>query len=58
MEFKLNFYFCRYKDKKYINRDYFRKRFRKENGEFQYLRELILMVEKYQMSKYGSMLQF
>lgn len=52
-EFKLNFYFNKYKDKSLPNRDDFRRIFKKTHGGFQYLEELILMIEKYQIKKYG-----
>ena len=52
-EFKLNFYFSKYKDKSLQNRDEFRRRFKKEHGSFQHLEELIFMIEKYQIKKYG-----
>ena len=55
-EFKLNFYFNLYKDKALPNRDEFRKNFKKNYGNFQYIEELIRMVEKYQMKKYGETL--
>lgn len=55
-EFKLQFYFNLYKDKPLQNRNDFRKKFKKECGEFQYLEELILMIEKYQLKKYGETL--
>lgn len=55
-EFKLNFYFNLYKDREYANRDVFRANFHKLHGEFIYLEELIRMIEKYQMKKYGNIL--
>ena len=53
-EFKLNYYFEKYKDVSIVSRDNFRQRFRKENGKFQYLEELIIMIERYQIKKYGA----
>jgi hypothetical protein len=55
-EFKLQFYFNLYKNKALPNRDEFRKNFKKNYGEFQYTEELIKMIEKYQMRKYGETL--
>ena len=52
-DFKLEFYFNKYKDSSLPNRDEFRKKFKKEHGNFQYLEELILKIEKYQLKKYG-----
>lgn len=57
-EFKLNFYFTLYKDKPLPNRLLFRERFKKHHGYFQYLEELIVMIERYQMKKYGHTLSF
>ena len=53
-EFKLDFYFEMYKDTTIINRSKFRHKFIKKHGKFQYLPELILMIEKYQIKKYGT----
>lgn len=55
-EFKLNYYFEKYKDVSIVRRNEFRKRFKKENGEFKYLEELIIMIERYQIKKYGASL--
>lgn len=52
-EFKLQFYFNLYKDKALPNREELRKNFKKIHGEFKYLEELILMIEKYQIKTYG-----
>lgn len=54
MDFKLNYYFQKYKDASIVSRNNFRQRFKKENGKFNYLEELIVMIEKYQMKKYGT----
>ena len=45
-EFKLEFYFNLYKDKPLKNRDEFRKNFKKAHGNFLYLPELIVRIEK------------
>lgn len=55
-EFKLNYYFEKYKDVSIVRRNDFRQRFKKENGEFKYLEELIIMIERYQIKKYGTSL--
>lgn len=52
-EFKLEFYFNKYKDSSLPNRDTFRCKFKKEHGNFLYLEELILKIEEYQLKKYG-----
>ena len=56
LEFKLNMYFEMYKDLPLPNRDEFRKNFKKKHGKFQYLEELIKMIEDYQFEKYGQTL--
>ena len=56
LEFKLNMYFETYKDLPLPNRDMFRKNFKKKHGKFQYLEELIKMIEDYQFKKYGETL--
>lgn len=55
-EFKLQFYFNLYRDKSLPNREEFRKNFKKNYGEFQYIEELIKMIEEYQIKKYGETL--
>lgn len=56
LEFKLNYYFAKYKDVSIVTRNEFRQRFKKENGDFKYLEELMLMIERYQIKKYGTSL--
>lgn len=53
IDFKLKYYYEMYKNKPLPNRDEFRKKFKKKHGKFQYLEELIKMIEKYQFKKYG-----
>ena len=53
MEFKLNLFFNMYKDSPIGSRDKFRARFIKKHGRFQYLPELIIMIEEYQRKKFG-----
>lgn len=52
-EFKLQFYFNLYKDKPFNSRDEFKLNFIKKHGRFQYLSELIVRIERYQIKKYG-----
>ena len=54
LDFQLNYYFEKYKDTSIVCRNDFRQRFRKENGSFKYLEELIIMIERYQIKKYGT----
>lgn len=49
-------YFEMYKDLPLPNRDAFRKNFKKKHGKFQYLEELIYMIEDYQIKNYGETL--
>lgn len=56
LAFKLNLYYEKYKDTSIISRKYFKNQFIKENGNFPLLNELLLMIEKYQIKKYGSLL--
>lgn len=49
-------YFEMYKDLPLPNRDEFRKNFKKKHGKFQYLEEVIKMIEDYQFEKYGQTL--
>lgn len=53
LNFKLNYYFEKYKDKSLNSNEDFRLKFIKENGKFEYLNELILMINRYQVKKYG-----
>lgn len=53
LDFKLQFYFNLYKDKGMPNRAEFRNNFKKSHGEFAYVEELIIMIERYQIKKYG-----
>lgn len=55
-EFKLNFYYNIYKDKPISTREEFRIKFKKLHGEFNYVNELIVMIEKHQLKKYGTTL--
>lgn len=53
-EFKLNYYFELYKDKPFLNSRDFRIKFTKKYGNFKYISELIIMINKYQCTKYGN----
>lgn len=56
-EFKLNYYFTIFKDIPLYGRKKFREIFIKKYGKFQYLEELISMLENYQIKKYGGLLR-
>lgn len=56
LDFKLQTYFSMYKDTPLENRGTFRLKFKKKHGEFKYVNELIVMIEKYQIDKYGELL--
>lgn len=53
LDFKLNYYFEKMKDISFTSRQEFRIIFKKKYGKFQYLEELIKMIEEYQIKKYG-----
>jgi len=55
-EFKLNLYYNIYKNSPIASREKFRKMFWKKHGRFQYLPELIYMIERYQSKKFGSLI--
>lgn len=55
-EFKLQFYFNLYKDKPFVNGVTFRKRFERMHGKFESINKLIVMIENYQIKKYGRIL--
>lgn len=56
LDFKLNYYFEKYKDYPIPVVNEFREKFESENGKFIYFRELIVMIQKYQMKKYGAII--
>ena len=56
LEFKLNYYFEKYKDTCIISLTKFKDNFIKENGDFPLLNELAIMINKYQIKKYGDLL--
>lgn len=51
--FKLNYYYHKYKDTPLPNSDEFRMRFKRDEGKFPYLNELIVMIINYQVKTYG-----
>lgn len=53
IDFKLNYYYHKYKDKPLPNSDEFRKNFKRVEGNFLYLNELIVMIINYQVKIYG-----
>lgn len=55
-EFKYNLYFTLYKDRPFINRERFRNTFKKEQGNYLYIKQLTLDIEKYQHKIYGQIL--
>lgn len=56
LDFKFNYYYHKYKDKALPNSDEFRRRFRKSEGNFEYLNELIFKIINYQVKTYGATL--
>lgn len=57
LEFKLNYYFEKYKNYPLSSSTKFKVEFVKNNGEFQLLNELIVMIQRYQIEKYGEVLE-
>lgn len=55
LEFKLNYYFEKYKDNCVISLSKFRDRFIKENGDFPLINEVFIMIQKYQYKNYGNL---
>ena len=56
LEFKLNYYFEKYKDSSMISITNFKREFTKREGKFDLLNELIKMIYDYQLKKYGECL--
>lgn len=56
LDFKLEYFFTKYKDTPIIPLEKFRKKFKDENGEFTLFKELIIMIQKYQYKKYGDLI--
>lgn len=55
-EFKYNLYFTLYKDRPFVNRERFRNTFKKEQGNYLYIKQLTLDIEEYQHRIYGQIL--
>lgn len=56
LDFKLRYYFEKYKETPVISTGNFKKKFITDNGEFALLNELIVMIQRYQVKKYGDLL--
>lgn len=56
LEFKLQLYFEQYKDYVVISTSKFKDIFKRKQGDFELLPELINMILKYQYKKYGNLL--
>lgn len=56
LEFKLNYYFEKYKDCDILSSTKFKSKFEKENGKFELINELIVMIQKYQYKTYGNLI--
>lgn len=56
LDFKLKYYYHKYKDYPLPNADEFRRRFKVVEGKFPYLNELIVMIINYQVKTYGQTL--
>lgn len=57
LDFKLNYYYYKYKDMPLPTSEEFRKNFKNRESDFPYLNELIVMITNYQVKKYGMTLQ-
>lgn len=55
LEFKLNYYFEKYKDTCIVSVTKFKEKFIKKEGEFELLNELCIMIQRYQYDKYGNL---
>ena len=56
LEFKLQYYFEKYKDVSVISSPKFKETFKKNEGEFELLNELLVMIQRYQIKKYGDLI--
>lgn len=54
LDFKLNYYFEKYKDYAMGSVTKFKSDFISKEGNFKYLSELVVMIQKYQIKKYGN----
>lgn len=57
LEFKLQYYFELYKDTCIIKTPVFKDRFKTKHGDFELLNELIVMIQRYQIKKYGDLVE-
>lgn len=57
LDFKLNYYFEKYKDYPLSSVTRFKIAFISENGTFELLNELIVMIQRYQIKKYSEILE-
>ena len=55
-KFKINYYFLMYKDRPVIGRERFKGTFKRKHGEFKYIDEVLHKIERYQIKKYGNLL--
>ena len=53
-DFQINYYFNMYKDEPLQNAKSFKAKFIKKHGEFRYLNEVMLRINRYQVKKYGN----
>ena len=56
LEFKLQYYFEKYKDTCVISAPKFKDTFIKKEGEFELLNELLVMIQRYQLKKYHDLI--
>lgn len=56
-DFKLNYYFNIYKDTTCLSVSKFKDTFTRKHGKFEYLNELVVMIQRYQYKKYGNLVQ-
>ena len=56
-DFKLQFYFNLYKNKPFVSSEIFRAKFKKIHGDFECISRLVIMIENYQIKKYGCLLK-
>lgn len=57
LEFKLNYYFEKLKDTPIASVSKFKSAFIKKYGDFELLGELSIMIQRYQLKKYGQVLE-
>ena len=56
LEFKLNYYFNKYKESCVISTPKFKEDFIKKEGKFELMNELIVMIQRYQYKKYSELI--